>query len=182
MPTPARPRALAALLLISGGLGAGLVACTPALDWRDTRPDGTALQLQFPCKPTTQRRDVPLAGVRVNLALHACAAAGQTWGLAVADVLEPARVGPALAELAASAAANVGASAGQSQALQVPGATPNAASIRRRLQGRLPDGRAVQMELAVFVHGTQVFQATVLGDAVGEDAASGFFGSLRLGS
>lgn len=161
---------------------AGLLACTPALDWRDTRPESSALQLQFPCRPTVQRRDVPLAGVRVNLALHACAAGGQTWGLAVADVVEPARVGPALAELAASAAANLHAAAGQPMALKVPGATPNEASTRLRLQGRLPDGRAVQMQLAVFAWGTQVFQATVLGESLPEDAAENFFASLRLAS
>ena len=51
-----------------------------------------------------------------------------------------------------------------------------------RLQGRLPDGRAVQMQLAVFARGTQVFQATVLGDAVPDDAAETFFASLRLPS
>ena len=161
---------------------AGLLGCAPALDWRDTRPEGSALQLQFPCRPTTQRRDVPLAGVRVNLALHACAAGGQTWGLAVADVVEPARVGLALAELAAAAGSNLGAAAGQPLALKVPGATPNDASTRLRLQGRLPDGKAVQMQLAVFARGTQVFQASVLGEAVPDEAAQTFFASLRLPS
>jgi len=159
---------------------ATLTACAPALDWRDTRPEGSALQLQFPCKPSMQRRDVPLSGARVNLALYACAAGEQTWGLAVADVGDPARVGPALAELAASAAANLGAAVGPGQALSVPGSTPNPASARYLLQGRLPDGRAVQMQVAVFAHGTQVFQATVLGEAVPDEAAQPFLASLRL--
>lgn len=178
MTSPFRLRTPAAGLAVC----AGLLGCAPVLDWRDTRPEGSALQLQFPCRPATQRRDVPLAGVRVNLALHACAAGGQTWGLAVADVGEPARVGPALAELAAVAGSNLGAAAGQPLALKVPGATPNDTSRRLRLQGRLPDGRAVQMQLAVFARGTQVFQATVLGDAVPDDAAETFFASLRLPS
>ncbi len=176
MSTLPRTQALAATL----AFGVGLLGCAPALDWRDTRPEGSALQLQFPCRPTTQRRDVPMAGVRVNLALHACAAGGQTWGLAVADVVEPARVGPALTELAAAAAANLGATAGQPLVLKVPGATPNDASARLRLQGRLPDGQPVQMQVAVFARGTQVFQATVLGDKVPDEAAESFFASLRL--
>jgi hypothetical protein len=160
--------------------GAVLLGCAPALDWRETRPDGSALQMQFPCRPTTQRRDVPMAGTRVNLALHACAAGGQTWGLAVADVVEPARVGPALAELAAAAASNLGASAPQSMTLKVPGATPNDASVRLRLRGRLPDGQAAQMQVAVFARGTQVFQATVLGNTLADEAAETFFASLRV--
>ncbi len=169
---------LRTLALVTGL--AGLAACAPALDWRDIRPEGSGLQLQFPCRPTTQRRDVPMAGQRVNLALHACAAGGQTWGLAVADVGDPARVGPALAELAEAAAVNLGAPAGQAMALKVPGATPNPASTRLRLQGRLPDGRAVQMQVAVFARGTQVFQATVLSETVTNEAADTFFDALRL--
>ena len=172
------PRPVAACLGLAAA--AVLAACTPALDWRDLRPEGGALRLQLPCRPTSQHRDVRLAGQPVNLALHACAAGGQTWGLAVADVADPARVGPALADLAAAAAANVGAAATQAVARRVPGATPNAASQRQRLVGRLPDGRAVQMELAVFVRGTVVYQATVLGEQVPAEAAETFFASLRL--
>jgi len=159
-----------------------MAGCAPTLDWRDVRPQASALQLQFPCKPRLQQRDLVLAGVRVKLALHACAAGKQTWGLAVADVGDPAGVEAALAELSAAAAANLGATAGQTLPLQVSGATPHAASTRRRLQGRLPDGKPVQMQLAVFAHGTSVFQATVLGAHVAEDGAEIFFSSLRFGS
>jgi hypothetical protein len=159
---------------------AGLAACAPALDWRDTRPEGAEVQLQFPCKPNGQSRDLSLAGQRVNLALHACAAGGMTWGLAVADVADPALVGPALKELASSAAVNLGAAAAEAVPLQVRGATPNAAAGRQRLTGKLPDGRAVSMDMAVFARGTWVYQASVLGErAAGEDAQT-FFDSLRF--
>lgn len=158
-----------------------LAGCAPALDWRDLRPEGSSLRLQLPCKPSGQSRDLPLAGTRVNLALYACTADGQTWGLGVADVADPARVGAALAELVSSAVANLGAAPATALPLQVPGATPNAASGRSRLQGRLPDGKSVQMQVAVFTHGTQVFQATVLGEQLSDDAVQTFFASLRFG-
>jgi hypothetical protein len=167
-------------LTFLAGAGTALVGCTPALDWRDVRPQASALQLQFPCKPTVQRRDLMLAGARVKLELYACAAADRTWGLALADIGDPARVDAALAELSAAAAANLGGAAGQALPLQVSGATPHAASRRQRLHGRLPDGKPVQMQLAVFAHGTSVFQATVLGADVAEDSAETFFASLRL--
>jgi hypothetical protein len=159
---------------------ASLTACAPALDWRDARPEGAGVLLQFPCKPSGQSRDLQLAGQRVNLALHACAAGGLTWGLAVADVANPALVGQALTELAASAATNLGAVAGESLPLKVNGATPNEAAGRQRLNGKLPDGRAVQMQMAVFTRGTQVYQASVLGERVADDAAQTFFDSLRF--
>ncbi len=158
-----------------------LTACAPTLDWRDTRPEGSGLQLQFPCRAGGQSRDLALAGMRVNLALHACAAGGLTWGLGHADVADPARVGPALAELAAAARANVGASASAPLPLAVRGATPNPNSGRWRVQGRLPDGTPVQMQVAVFARGTQVFQATVLGPQVPPEGADIFFASMQLG-
>lgn len=170
---------------LSPGLGAALAlvtlaGCAPALDWRDVRPEGAGLQMQFPCKPNGQSRDLNLAGQRVNLVLHACAAGGLTWGLAVADVSDPARVGPALAELATSAAANLGAAAGETLPLRVVGATPSDAAGRQRLTGKLPDGKAVQMQVAVFTRGTLVYQASVLGAAVGDDAAQTFFDAVRF--
>lgn len=160
--------------------GVGLLACSPALDWRETHPAGTALVAMFPCKPAVQARQVRLAGQPVLLSLQACEAAGKTWGLAHADVVDPARLGPALDELRAAAAANIGAAAAQAQPLQVPGATPHPASARVRLAGKRPDGQAVEMRMAVFVHGTRVFQATVLGTRVSEEDAGSFFTGLRF--
>lgn len=163
--------------IVSAGV---LAACAPALDWRDIRPADSGVQLQFPCKPSSQQRRVPLAGAPVQLVLYACAAGDQTWGLGYADVGDPARVGPALAELAAAAAANLNAAPGKTTPLQPPGATPHAASLRSRLQGRMPDGKTVQMDVAVFTHGTRVFQASVLGERLSDEAVDSFIGSVRF--
>lgn len=157
-----------------------MTGCTPTHDWREVRPADSPVQLLMPCKPSVQERRVALAGQPARLALHACAAGGQTWALAIADVADPARVGPAMAELIASAAANIGAAATRSTPLQVPGATPNPGSQRLRLQGKLPDGQAVQMHLAVFTHGTRVFQATALGEQVPDEAVETFFNAIRV--
>jgi hypothetical protein len=159
---------------------AALAACAPALDWREVRAADTGMSLLLPCKPTEQTRRVALAGATVQLQLLACSAGGSTWALAHADVVDPARVGPALAELAASAAANLAATPSREQPLQMPGATPNPGSRRLDLSGRMPDGRAVDERLALFAKGTRVFQATVLGERVDADAAESFFASLRV--
>jgi hypothetical protein len=158
-----------------------LAACAPALDWREVRPTDSGLVALFPCKPNALTRNVMLAGQTVRLSMHACRAGDQTWALAHADVGDPARVGASLEELRRSAAANLGAEPGRSRelALAVPGATPNPASIREQLSGRLPDGQPAVEQFAVFVRGTVVFQATVLGATVPADAADTFFASLR---
>lgn len=169
----------AAAWALAGAAGL-LGACTPSLDWRDVRPEGALVQLQMPCKPNGQSRDVNLGGARVNLALHACAAGQMTWGLAAADMADPARVGPALAELAASAAGNLTAKQAPQQPLAIIGATPNDASGLQRLSGRLPDGKPAQMQVAVFTRGTWVYQASVLGEKIDEAAAQTYFASLRF--
>ncbi len=158
-----------------------LLGCSPVLDWRDWRPAGSGLSLSLPCKPTPQSRKVQLAGQTVLLALHACSAGGQTWALAYADIGDPTKLGLALAELRESAAANLEATSRQAlPALLVPGATPHPESGRWALAGRLPDGTAVQEEVAVFARGTIVFQATVLGSALPAEAVATFFESVRV--
>lgn len=165
---------------ISGLAGALTLACAPALDWREVRPAGSGIALLFPCKPDSHARQVKLGPDSVRLELHACTVAGTTWALAFADMGDPARVGPALVELRRAAATNVAASEPQSLALKVEGATPNPASQRIQFQGRMPDGRAVTEQVAVFTKGTRVFQAIALGDKLDAEAADNFFGSLRL--
>ncbi len=169
------PRRGATLLL------ALAMGCAPALDWREWRSEGSGAVVLFPCQPSHYARRVVLAGEPVTLALSACVAADVTWALAHADVVDPARVGAALEALREAAAANVAAASSSPLPLRVPGATPNPRSIRLALSGRLPDGKAVQEQLAVFAHGTRVFQATALSAALPPEATDTFFASLRFG-
>ena len=156
-----------------------LAACSPALDWRDVRADAAGLQMQFPCKPVQQQRTVPLAGAPVVLTLRVCSADGQTFGVADADMFDPARVQAALQELAAAAARNIAGTPTRTAPLQLNGATPNDASQRQRLAGRLPDGKPAQMELALFAIGTRVFQASVLGEKLNDETVEAFIGALH---
>jgi len=162
-------------------LAMATTACAPALDWREIKPtQGGSLSFVLPCKPTVQERSVELAGQRVALSLQACAAGGVTWGLATADLQDPARVGPALAELAAAAAANVQGQPATEREAKVPGATPNPGSRHLQITGRQPGGKPLVMHVAVFAHGTRVYQATALGEQVPAEAADTFFGALRI--
>jgi len=161
-------------------LAASLVACTPALDWREVRPEGTGLSALFPCRPDRHERDVRLADMPARMQLHACDAAGATFSLAVVDAAMPSRVEPVLAALKASAAANIGGAAPRIEPFAPPGATPNPGSALLHVAGRLPDGRAVTMHAAFFVHGLRVFQATAVGAALADETLQSFFGATRL--
>ena len=174
------PRPNPILLAIACALVAA--GCSPALDWREFIPEGSAVQVAFPCRPDRQARDLDLVGARVRMEMLACAAEGMTFALAYADVAEPAGVGPALAALRATAAANIQAPAPEAVPLSVPGMTPNPQAARLALQGRLPDGAVVREHAAFFSHGLRVYQASVIGAAPTPAAIDAFVASLRFPS
>ena len=160
---------------------AGLLGCAPALDWRDVRPAGSGAVLLFPCKVSVQERAVALAGAAVRLALHVCSAGGLTWGLAHADMVDPALVGTALVELRAAAARNLGAVPAALAPLPIMGTAPHPESGSTRLEGRSPAGAPLRMQLVVYARGTRVYQASVLGESLPEDAVQTFLSSIRFG-
>ncbi len=156
-----------------------LVACAPVHDWRELRSADGTVQLLFPCRPQLHERRVALAGSTVKMSLLSCERGGQTWGLASTDLGDPTRLAPTLDELAVSAGANL-AAAPRDTPLHVPGATPHPGSRRVAIDGRRPDGQPAQMQLALFTHGTKVYQASVLGLRLPTEPVDTFFGSLRV--
>jgi hypothetical protein len=162
--------------------GLALAACTPALNWREVRPDGSQARGMFPCKPASHARRVTLAGQTEEMSMWACSADETVYALSFADVKDPARVGAALDELGRAAQSNLQSQGGAaSQPAAVVGMTPHPQSAQWHSSGRLPDGRAVQERVLLFSHGTQVYQATMLGAQLDTEAQETFFGGLRVG-
>jgi len=167
--------------LTSLALVLGIAACTPALDWRELRPMGSSATTMFPCKAASHARDVKLAGLTVSMSMFACSVGDTTYALVFADMRDPSLVSQALDDLALAARSHLHAPENSaSQPLSVPGMTPNARAAQWRLQGRLPDGRLVQERAALFAHGTQIYQATMLGAELDAEAQEVFFGALRM--
>ncbi len=166
----------------TGALAAGLLvaACSPASDWRELEVPGTTLAVRLPCKPDRQQRTVVVAGQPLAMSLQSCQAGDTTYGLATADVGDPARVDAVLTALAESARGAIGAPEPAVAAFAMPGVTPYRGDVRLRLAGRRPDGRAVEESLTLFARGTQVFQATALGEALPDSALAPFLEGLRF--
>lgn len=157
-----------------------LMACSPALNWREVRPPNSGVLAMFPCKPAHEMRRVPLAGPPVSLAIQACSTGEVTYALSYADVGDPTRVGPALQSLRAAVVSNVSGRLSSQRPLQIPGMTPHPEAVQFEVQGHLPNGSAVKERAAVFSKGTRVFQATVFGAPLDAEASETFFGGLRL--
>ncbi len=168
------------LKLCATSIGALMFACSPALDWREVRPDGSGALALFPCKPKSQARTATLAGAGAPMTLVSCNVEGVTFALSHAELGDPARVTVALIELRSALAANLGASEVRAAAFELVGMTPNPQAMRIWMTGHSPDGTPVHEQAALFVRGTRVYQAVVLGARLDEGAASVFFEGLRL--
>ncbi len=157
-------------------------ACSPTFDWREARPDGSAVTMLFPCRPGQVERTVRVADAAFVMRLHSCNAGGATFSLAVVEARAPERVADVLAALRSQAVANVAGTVVAWPASAVAGAAPDPLAGRARIKGRLPDQRAVVEHVAWFAKGTRAYQATVLGTGrvVDTQTLDTFFDAVRL--
>jgi hypothetical protein len=153
-----------------------LAACSPALDWRDARLGGP-VQLLMPCKPERVERKLALAGGPAEALMLVCDADGVTWSATRYELGDPARVGPALRELRAKLALNLGGpQSGAAARLDVDPdghANANANTLpaglarlpdagRARLAGHRPNGDAVLAQALFFGEGGRAYQLVAL--------------------
>ena len=167
-----------AILLGLAALGA-LGACSPTFDWRSVPLPDTQLGAELPCRPARFQRDVTVAGVPLKLFMLSCEAGGVTYGVATADVVDPARVEPVLAALVDSARAGIRGN-GTVGDWQPAGATPFHGNASGRLRGTRPDGVQVDEAIHVFGRGTRVYEATAIGAALSDAATKPFEEGLRF--
>ena len=159
-------------------LGCG--ACTPTWDWRSVPVPGTQLVTELPCRPSRFQRDVTVAGVPLQLFMLSCESGGVTYGVATADVVDPARVDAVLFALRDSANAAIRSSGSPAGALNLRGITPFNGNYSAHLHGQRPDGETVDEAIRVFARGTRVFQASAIGAALPEAAVKPFEDGLRF--
>lgn len=158
----------------------GVVACSPALEWRQVRPPDWSLGFSLPCRPEQHERQVPLAGAEVPMRMVSCTADGHLFAVTSADLADPQRVGPALQALAEAAQANAQARVLSQTPARVRGMTPNPNARQFTLQGRHADGAPLRLRVLVFAHGARVFQASVVGQASDDSRMNPVFDSLEL--
>lgn len=163
----------------------GVLACSPALDWRDAAPDGATLRALLPCKPERVVRTVPLGGVPTALAVAGCEVAGMTFALMTAHLPVGRAPDEVLAGWQQAVLANMRADAGSVQRSDFRPAGGLALPHAQRLsaQGRRADDRAVAMAAtwsarAGATGGAELLHAVVFADRMPTDAAQAFFDGI----
>jgi hypothetical protein len=159
---------------------ASLGACTPTYDWRSVPLPGTELRAELPCRPSRFQRDVTLSGVRLELFMLSCEAGGVTYGVASADVGDPARVDAVLLALRSSAGSALRSAERKVAALNMDGATPFPGNCSVHLHGQRPDGRTIDEVVRIFARGTRVYQASAVGPTLPAGALKPFEDGLRF--
>ena len=170
--------ALRAALLAASA--ASSMACAPALNWREVRPEGSGLEAVFPCRPDRHERRVALAGAGLSMQMHVCEAAGLIFAISLVDVDAPDRVARVMTEMRALAVSNVGATDSTVAALQVPGMTPNPQAALLDARGRPVGAERLGLRAAFFSKGLRIFQATVVGADPSVEATQPFFAGLQV--
>jgi len=156
-----------------------LAACNPTFNWRDVRPDGTALSLLMPCKPDKAQKTVPLGGQPTELMLLSCDAGGATFAVAVADVKDTSRIAGTLLQWQSATLANMKtALARPGTEVKVPGLANGGVIVKAT--GQRANGQAVSSQAAYFAQGSQVFQAVIYADNISPDVADTFFSGLKF--
>lgn len=160
-------------------------ACSPALNWRETRLPDASLVALLPCDPDHVKRSVPLGGVPTDLTMAGCDAAGATFAVMLAES-PAAQAGSLLAGWRTATLANMQAQDVQTQAFLPRGGLAVPESVRITARGQRPDGRPLIAE-AVWVarigpegSAAQLVHAVMYSDRPMPEAAEIFFGGIKL--
>jgi hypothetical protein len=162
-----------------------LVACSPALNWRDVDLPGGGARGLLPCKPDRATRSVPLGGVDTPLSVVGCPAAGATFALMAASLPAGRTPDDVLAGWQQATLGNMKATGEvQRQPFHPPSALPLAHAQRLVAHGEGPDGRAVHAQAvwtarAAEGGGTELIHAVVYSDRPQSEVADAFFAGLK---
>lgn len=160
-------------------LVAGLVACSPSLNWRAVPVAQLAALL--PCTPDHAERQVELAGAQRTLAMWGCEADGALFAVSHVRVDTPASARPLIAAWQKAALRNMSGATAQPVPFQVPVLTSQTLEpgVLLRTTGKHANSQAVQGQLAWFSRGTDVYHLAVYAPTLAPAMTDPFFTELH---
>lgn len=157
-------------------------ACSPTLNWREVRLEGSDLVALLPCKPDRVSRSIPfVGGVTRTLTMLSCETDGATFAITMADMGDAGLAEASLKQWDAVTRDHVKVGQVVEQAMAPLGATPNAQAKVVVGRGTHTNGQAMQVHMAYFSKGQQIFQAVLYAPvSMKADAVEVFLTGLKL--
>ncbi len=157
----------------------GLVACSPALNWRAVQLHG--LSAMLPCKPDRAQRTVQLGAAEVGLEMAGCEAGGALYAISHTRVESALRADAARAAWRQQTLATMRAAAVQEAPLRMLSADDLMRTAQRiTAQGQRPDGSAVNAQLLWLTSGADLYHVAVYADPLTDEMTEMLFSGLRL--
>jgi hypothetical protein len=160
-------------------LVAGLVACSPSLNWR--KVPVAQLAALLPCKPDHAERQVELAGAQRTLAIWGCEAEGALFAVSHVRVDAMASAELVIAAWQLAALRNMPGATAQSAPFQAPVLTSQRVEpgVLVRTKGKRADGQALQGQLVWFSRGADVYHLALYATEITPAMTDSFFTDLR---
>lgn len=157
-----------------------LGACSPALNWRETRLPGGELKALLPCKPDQGRRQQSLAGEVLWIAMQGCEAGGALFAVSVAELSQDTRAPTVQQQWQAQLLGNMRASTATTHPFALKGSTALLEPLRLTARGQGPDGRLVEVQGVWFARGARLYHAVIYAERITAEMSDPFFGGLEL--
>ena len=157
-----------------------LLACSPALNWREVRLAGGELKALLPCKPDQAERRQSIAGRELELRMLGCEAGGALYALSVVELGDAAHALAVQVQWQASLLGTLQASTSASSPWALRGAGLSLEPVQLSAQGLRPDGRPLAARAVWFARGTRLYHAVVYADRISTEMSEPFFSGLEL--
>lgn len=166
--------------LVACCLGATLSACSPALNWRDVRPEGTSLVGLLPCKPDHGVKVLPTGDAPVTITMMGCDANGATFTLAHVAVQDTSDAAIVMTRWQTATLSTLRAQTLSVLPFILKGSSAQPGAVQVRALGTRPDGKPVSLQAVWFAVAGQVFQVAMYADQAQPEVAEAYFSGLRL--
>lgn len=164
-------------------LAAALQACSPALNWREVRFEGSGpLRMLLPCKPDRAERPLTMAGHAVALQMIGCDADGATFAVSQVHAADGAAARILLDGWKAAVLAHVRAEAVQTRAWDAPGNWAGGRGQRVHATAHDATGQPLVLEAVWFgvprAEGVDLFHAVMFSPRSRTETADTFFAGM----
>lgn len=150
------------------------MACTPKLNWRDVHLG--ALQTQLPCKPDNASRPVQLLGQTVVLEVAGCEAADALYAISRLQANDASHAARLLSALRSASLSQILVATVK----PLPNSGNAVTSLDVQVDGKRPNGTAVQARLKWLLNGTEVYQIAAYANQLDDQQTATLMAEARL--